>query len=289
MAAGTPAATQPTTPEEGWAGPAGNIWRANVERLEAMLDPFGQLLLERTDARPGERVLDVGCGGGATTVQLARRVTPGGEVVGADLSVPLVELARRRAEAAGVSGVARFVVEDAATTTLPEGTFDHLVSRFGVMFFSRPPEAFAHLVRRLRPGGRLTFVVWSLLERNEWMGNVRKVASRHVEVPPFVPRAPGPFALAEVGYVTGLLEAAGLSGVSTEPVARKILVGGPGNTAESAAAFLQETSTLARQSFDAAAENRDTMARDLVESMRPYQTGEGVEMPAEALVVTGRR
>jgi ubiquinone/menaquinone biosynthesis C-methylase UbiE len=125
--------------------------------MDRSLHEIGRLLLERAAIRPGERVIDVGCGSGATTLAAAPLVGAQGSVLGVDVSEPMLAVARRRA--AGLGNV-RFVAADAQTHAFEPGAQDLVLSRFGVMFFDDPPRAFASLRRALRPGGRLCFVCW---------------------------------------------------------------------------------------------------------------------------------
>src|ERR1044071_8244430 len=140
-----------------WNGQSGERWVANQARLDAMLAVFGQAAIEAAAPAAGERVLDVGCGAGAASLALAARVGAGGQVLGVDISEPLIGRARALAPQ---DTPALFRVADASSAELPEGAFDILCSRFGVMFFDDPTGAFAHMRRALRPGGRVAFVCW---------------------------------------------------------------------------------------------------------------------------------
>jgi SAM-dependent methyltransferase len=181
-------------------------------------------LLEHVDPREGERVLDVGTGGGRSAIVVARRVGPGGAAVGADISMPLVALARQRAAADGVTN-ARFVVADVQTATLDEGAFDAAMSQFGVMFFDESVTAFANIRAHVRVGGRLVFICWQALADNPWF--------LATALQPFCPPAPspepgknatGPFALADPDYTTGILANAGWSAIERTPYRRTVPV-----------------------------------------------------------------
>lgn len=180
------------------------------ERLTGTVSPF---LLETVGARPAQRVCEIGCGGGALTISLARAVGPEGVAVGLDLSAPLLELARRRAE--GVPN-ARFVHMDVQTTALDEPPFDLAVSQFGVMFFDEPLVGFGAVRRLLTPGGRFVFACWQGVEHNPWhIGSTL----RPLLPPPPLPspgKSPvGPFALGDDEYVREILEGAGFASVTS--------------------------------------------------------------------------
>jgi SAM-dependent methyltransferase len=169
----------------------------------------------------GERILEIGSGGGRLAIEVAGRVQPGGSVVGVDLSETLVALARRRAGDARVAAV-EFTVADAQTAALP-GPFDAAVSQFGVMFFDDPVAAFTNVRRRLRPGGRLVFACWQDVSRNLW--HTGPVISRFVppgQAPPIGPTAPGPFALATRARTDAILADAGFADIERHDTSRVV-------------------------------------------------------------------
>jgi ubiquinone/menaquinone biosynthesis C-methylase UbiE len=147
-----------------WNGQSGERWVANQARLDAVVAAFGQAAIEAAAPAKGERVLDVGCGAGASSLALAALVGPAGQVLGVDISEPLIGLARALAPQ---DTPALFQLADASRAELPEGAFDILFSRFGVMFFDDPTEAFAHMRRALRAGGRVAFVCWRGAAEND--------------------------------------------------------------------------------------------------------------------------
>lgn len=203
-----------------WDGPAGEHWVREMARYDAMVEPFGRRLLDAAAPRPGERALDVGCGTGALAAELAGLVGPSGEVTGLDVSGPMLAAARERAP--GVT----FVQGDAQTHPLPRAAYDLVVSRFGLMFFDDPAAAFANLGGTLAPGGRLAFVCWQDLLRNDWIMVPATAALEHVPVPPLTDRAgPGPFSLADPDLVRRLVTGAGLVDVAVDEVRAPMRMG----------------------------------------------------------------
>ena len=198
-------------------------WLASVVHTELVSGPFGVVAMEGLHLVPGQRVLDVGCGDGSTTLELARRVAPDGDAVGIDIAPAMLDAARRSAEVQRVDN-ASFVVADAQTESLGESRFDAAFSRFGVMFFADPVAAFANIRAGLRSGGVLAFACWDDLFANEWMflpGSA--VVQVTGSLPPMPgPEAPGPFSLADPDRVTAVLRDAGFSNVTvtahTQPV-----------------------------------------------------------------------
>jgi SAM-dependent methyltransferase len=199
---------------EYWNSAAADIWVAQQERLDRQLDPLGRAALRALAPRPGEQILDVGCGSGQTTLQLADAVGPGGRVVGVDISSQLLAAARRRNERAQVA----FERADAQTHAFDQ-PFDAIYSRFGVMFFADPVAAFANLRRALKPGGRMAFVCWRAEAANPLMTVPMAAAAKHLPPlpPPQDPESPGPFAFADSARLARILEAAGFGAVSIAP------------------------------------------------------------------------
>src|SRR5690349_23656602 len=183
----------------GWNDQSGERWVAHQARLDAIAAVFGQAAIEAAAPVAGERVLDVGCGAGASSLALAARVGAGGQVLGVDISEPLIARARALTPQ---DTPALFRVADASSAELPEGAFDILFSRFGVMFFNDPTGAFAHMRRALRAGGRVAFVCWRGAAENDWvrlpMGAIKSIVPRSA-LPG--PTAPGPCAFGDRGRV----------------------------------------------------------------------------------------
>jgi SAM-dependent methyltransferase len=181
--------------------------------------PFGRAAIEALGPASGWRVLDVGCGTGPTTVELARRVAPGGSVLGVDIAPSMLDAARDRARREGVDGIG-FRVADAQAHELGDGEFDGVFSQFGVMFFEDPAVAFANLRRSLRDGGRLGFACWQELFANEWMFVPGAAALAVTGGPPNLPGPgrPGPFSLCDPAVVADLLGSAGFADVDVSPV-----------------------------------------------------------------------
>jgi SAM-dependent methyltransferase len=194
-----------------WNGPGGQKWAAHQSDMDRNLADVTAALLPFAAAKPGERVLDIGCGAGQTSHLLAAAIGPTGHVTGVDISAPLLANARARAATNET-----FIEADAAFHAFkPE--FDLIFSRFGVMFFDDPPSAFANIRKGLKPGGRLAFVCWRPAQENEWV-TVPALAARPFlpPQPPPDPLAPGPFAFADSARVEKILSAAGFRDVQTK-------------------------------------------------------------------------
>jgi ubiquinone/menaquinone biosynthesis C-methylase UbiE len=199
-----------------WNGPAGQRWVRRQEEQDALLAPVAELLLERTAARAGEVVLDIGCGWGGIAIALAARVAPGGRVLGVDVS----ELMLARARELAPPGLPiEFVLGDASVYPFEPGKADLLVSRFGVMFFADPVRSFANMRRGLHSGARVAFACWREPHENPWLMLPLQEAYRHVpRLPDVGPEDPGAFSFAAESRVRDILDRAGFASVQLEPV-----------------------------------------------------------------------
>jgi SAM-dependent methyltransferase len=273
---------------EFWNSAPAEKWVTHQADFDQRLRLLGDALIGRAAIRRGERVIDIGCGTGATTLALADQVGPEGSVLAIDLSAPMLALARRRSADRGQDNV-RFLRADAQSHRFEESAHDLLISRFGVMFFSDPVAAFGNLRSALRPGGRLGFVCWAALERNPWFALPLAVGERWLgPAEPQPPHAPGPLAFSETGYVEEILAAAGFADVAIETITTR-LSGAP--TAEAEAAFACLAGPLARliQTREPDATTERAIALEVAERFRPYQSAAGVRIPATLHYVEARQ
>jgi SAM-dependent methyltransferase len=190
-----------------WNGPGGHTWVARQEHTDITLAPVTEALLAFAAPQSGERVLDIGCGCGATTLEFARAVGPAGCVAALDISGPMLAEGQARAKNAGIANIA-WQQADPALAALD--AYDLLTSAFGVMFFGDPVGAFANMRGAASPGARMAFVCWRALAENPWMEVPMNAVSRHLPPrPKAVPNAPGMFAFADPERVAEVLTAAG--------------------------------------------------------------------------------
>jgi SAM-dependent methyltransferase len=272
---------------EYWNQQAGAKWVALHDLINAQIEPLGRMAMERGEISAGDRVIDVGCGCGGTSVEIARRVGPNGQVLGLDISGPMLERARSAASEVGLSN-ARFQQADAQTGKLDAATFDVVFSRFGVMFFADPVAAFTNLRSALRARARLSFVCWQAVQENPWMIVPMGAALQHLPPPPLpAPDAPGPFAFADPNRVRGILAGAGFEDVQLEPIRETLTVGGTGSLDEAVDFLLQigPTGRILRESDPALTPK---VAASVREALEPFHTDKGLRMPSAAWIVTAR-
>lgn len=256
---------------EYWNDQTGPKWVDLQPFIDAMLRPFGHAAMEGLGPLDGARVLDVGCGCGDTTLELAGRVGTAGEVLGVDLSAPMLERARQRAVEAAVER-ASFAQLDAQRDPMPE-RYDAVFSRFGVMFFADPVAAFANLRKAMRQGGRLSFICWQALDHNEWFLVPLRAALEHLPPPePPEPDAPGPFAFADGSRVERILRDAGYSNVAAVAHDTEIAVG-EGHSLDEVAEIVTRIGPTNRLLGDSSDDLRRRVVAAVRASLEPYFDG----------------
>lgn len=236
--------------------------------------------------RPGERIIDIGCGTGPTSLTLARAASPGGTVLGCDLSPALTDEAWRRALSAGVGNV-RFAAGDASTYAFEPGAADLLFSRFGVMFFGDPVAAFRHLRGALKPGGRLVFLVWRPFKENGWAFVPFAAAGPLLpQMPRPAPDEPGPFSFGDPARPRALLTQAGFTDIAIDPLDTTMTLS-PGGLDEAVEQAL-EIGPLSRLLKDVPEDVRARAAAAVRAALAKHLTADGIILPAACWLITAR-
>jgi SAM-dependent methyltransferase len=264
-----------------WNGPGATRWVEQQQEMDAGLRPVAVAAIEHAAPRPGEVVIDVGCGTGDTSLELARAVLPGGRVIGLDISEPMLGLARTRG--AGVRNI-EWILGDAGAHGFAPETADLLFSRFGVMFFGDPTASFTNLRRALKPGGRVAFACWRAFDENPWM----KVPLKAVAplVPPLErpgPEEPGPFAFAETERVTRILNGAGFSAPSFHKFDFAMRLGAGLDDAVRQAMTIGAAARALQEQPD---EVKAKAAAAIREALEPHLKGDAVRLPAAVWLVS---
>ncbi|MGB8365613.1 MAG: class I SAM-dependent methyltransferase [Rhizomicrobium sp.] len=275
--------TQNAQQIEYWNGVVGERWARLQEDIDRNLGRITQAFIPFAAARPGMRVLDIGCGCGTTSLTFARQVQPGGSVTGIDMSVPMLAVARSRAQAAGAD--IAFVEADASTYGF-QPMFDLAASRFGVMFFADPVAAFANIRKSLAPGGRLAFVCWRSVPENGWA--FTPITAARALLPPQEtpdPHAPGPFAFADGKRVEKILASAGFRDIVIEKFDATMEMGA---TAEDAARDALNIGPLARAAAELDENAREKIRTVVAAAMARYATPDGVSAPVACWFVSAR-
>lgn len=263
----------PTDQVAYWSGEGGRRWLAGEIYFERAIAQFGAAALAAAAPRQGEQVLDVGCGTGGTTLDLARAVGPTGAVVGVDVSPLLADAARQRTAASGLRH-ARIVEANAQNHPFAPGQFDLVFSRFGVMFFHDPVPAFVNIRRAARRGARMVFLCWRRLADNPWAAMPLAAARPHLPpLPPPGPEDPGPFSFGDPDRVRRILGAAGWDDVSLESIEGRVALASAGGLDE-ALRVLSFAGPTARAMLPASEQQRERATAAIREALAP-QVGPG--------------
>lgn len=273
---------------EFWSGTGGEYWVANQQQMDTMLSPLGDKALEKIDLARVTRLLDVGCGTGTTTLDIAALLSSDGRATGADLSVPMTVYARERAADQGASNV-DFMQCDIQTDPFEAQSFDAAFSRFGVMFFDDPILGLSHIHKALKPASPFAFVCWQAPSHNLWHSLAIKIARKYIDIPaPPSPQAPGPFAFADRDYLVSIIEAAGFSDIEIEPHEQEIELFAGMDIPTAAQNYARINPTIAAFLGDAGAADVAALIDDLAENLAPFHDGHGLRLPSATWIVSAK-
>jgi len=267
---------------EFWNGAAGDVWVTAQVQLDTTLAPLSEVAIEAANVVAGERVIDVGCGCGSTSIAMAQK---GAIVWGVDVSAPMLAKAKERASE--LSNVT-FSETDAATQNY---TADHqlIFSRFGVMFFADPVAAFTNLRQGLTDEGRLVFVCWQAMVKNDWVMVAGRAVQPFLSAPGVIdPNAPGPFAFADSDRIHTILNEAGYADIEITSVTPSIKIG---QDLDEAMRLLSQIGPVARVLAELD-ENTDKKAEALAAArtaLGEHQTSAGINLGAAAWIVSARK
>lgn len=268
------------------------VWDTQAEAMNDSMGRHGSAARTALGARPGERVIDVGCGPGISAVALAAEVAPDGWVAAVDIVEQMSAAAERRLVAAGLPGAGIAADAGSADLVAVAGSgqpFDAVHSRFGLMFFSHPDRAFANILRALRPGGRLAASVWQHLDRNPWMQLTTATATQilGMDRPPLAAAgAPGPFSLADADATAALLTGAGFTDVRLDSIEAPFLFPGDGTAA---AERILSAGPLGAAFLAADEARRRAVVEGVVAALEHHRGADGFAVPAASWCITARR
>jgi SAM-dependent methyltransferase len=267
-----------------WNGPGGQRWTARQEAQDALLAPVSEILIDRANIKAGERIVDIGCGCGATTIALAEKAGPSGHVLGVDISAPM--LARARERAPKVLPV-EFLLADATVHQFKAASADLVISRFGVMFFADPVRAFLNIRTSLRSEGRLAFACWRELRENPWLFTPLQAAYEHTpKLPGVGPDDPDPFSFASRDRVERILSEAGFRRIRLEQCDLSLdLAAGQGGL-DAAVQTAIEVGPASRALEGQPPEVLEAAEKSIRKALARFASGQSVALPASIWIVT---
>lgn len=271
-----------------WNAEQGQKWKDNQHALDTIFSEITALLLSRAKIMPGETILDIGCGTGETTLEVAKRTGSSGHIIGIDVSSVLLSLAKQRSKENNLGNV-EFLLADAQSYSFEDGMFDLVISRFGVMFFNDPYSAFKNIVGAVHQGGRMVFICWAPIENNPWFSIPKMAAVKQLGKPaPTDPRAPGPLAFDDEKYVQDILSTAGLKNIKIESQDLNISAKGSLADAVNLACSLGPATRIFKEK-NGNEQDYKKILEEVNTEFKVYEASDGVYVPALVYLVSCER
>jgi SAM-dependent methyltransferase len=266
-----------------WNGPGGRRWVERQAALDRVLAPIQDILIERAAIQPGERVLDIGCGCGATTIAAAEKVGAKGSVLGLDVSAPLLVRAN---ELAPADAPLTLVQDDAMVHHFKAAGSDLIISRLGMTYFADPVRAFLNIRTALRSEGRVAFACWGELHDNPWALEPLQAAYDHVpKLPGLRPHAPDDFAFGSAEWIEHVVGEAGLRRIRLEPCELSLDLGA-GEGLAGAAQVALAMGPVCRAVEGQPPESVEAATQSVETALARYAKDAGVMVPASFWIVT---
>ena len=265
---------------------AAEAWHRWGATIESWLGAATETMLDDAGVTTGSRVLDVAAGAGGQTLVAAQRVGPTGEVLATDISPAILEFARHSAHEAGLSNISTLVADGEDLSDVEEGAYDVAISRVGLIYFPDQLAALAQMCRALRPGGRVSAVVYSTADRNTFFSIPVGIIRQRAELPPPAPGQPGPFSLGSPGVAEEVFANAGLKDITVTTVPSPVRM----SSAAECVQFERESFGALHQMLSSVDEGeREDVWSEITRQLTQFEGPEGFVGPCEMLVVTGTK
>jgi ubiquinone/menaquinone biosynthesis C-methylase UbiE len=265
---------------------AAEAWHRWTPTLSEWLGPATETMLDLAGIGPGSRVLDVAAGAGEETVRAARRVGPSGHVLATDISANLLDYAAAEVKRAGLENVETRVMDGEDLDALPEGEFDAVISRVGLIYFPDQQKALRGMRRVLKPGGRVAAIVYSTADRNQFFSIPISLVRQRAQLPPPLPGQPGPFSLGQPGVLAAAYEQAGFREIEIRTVPAPVHL----PTAQEFVRFARESFGALHQMMAGLSESeREATWLEMEQQLKQFETAEGFAGPCELLIGVGTK
>ena len=255
--------------KEYWTNSAGNLWVKDKSEKDNMLEPLGNYALSKFNIIEGMNVLDIGCGTGKTTTQIAKEIGSSGHVSGLDLSETMIKEARKYSDKDKISNI-NFLVQDIQNEQLKKLEYDAAFSRFGVMFFSDPIMAFKNIYSSLKSDGLLTFICWQDQKENPWYNSGLEIVKKYVDIPIPEKKSPGPFAYADKTYIGNILIEAGYKGIEFYNYEKDIQLFKNFTLEQAISDYLESTPIFKKEVSLLSSKNKKNIFLDIKETWAPF-------------------
>ncbi len=268
-----------------WSGKGGDIWVERQNAMDTMLSPLGEAALNKLNLNEGENVLDIGCGCGHTTLNIAKRISPDGQVTGLDISEPMLKRAKESANEMSISN-ASFNCVDVQTDDIGEEVYSAAFSRFGVMFFEDPIAAFRNINKSLITGASLSFVCWQSPALNPWQSLFIEAVKKYVDLPSPPPRSPSPFAFMESEYVSSILEESNFQNIMIEGHEAEVNMFSGRSLSDSVKDYISINPVVSGMLKDSTEQEKTEIINSAIEAFSPYYSAKGLMFPSATWLVT---
>tara|TARA_Y100001970_G_scaffold27011_1_gene32801 strand:- start:108 stop:953 length:846 start_codon:yes stop_codon:yes gene_type:complete len=276
-----------TKQKEFWSGAGGDVWVNKQREMDIMLNPLGQKAIDKLELGSQKTVLDIGCGCGATTFEIAKS-NPEGQIIGIDISIPMLNQASLCSAEMSISN-ADFQVKDVQTDKLESEYFDVAFSRFGVMFFEDPFEAFENIYQALKHDGQLSFVCWQNASLNPWQSLSIQVIKEYLDLPAPPPKSPGPFAFEDKEYIEEILSKSNFKEIKIDDNQEEIVMFSGKSIREACEDYLTINPVVTEMLKSSGEDLRETILTALMEKFSSYHKDDGLHFPSATWIVTAKK
>ena len=270
-----------------WSGAGGDVWVNKQREMDIMLNPLGDRVIERLDLKSDAKIIDIGCGCGATTLEIAKKITQG-EILGVDISEPMLDKAAETAREMSLSNIS-FEVKDVQVDVMPQNYFDVAFSRFGVMFFEDPFEAFKNIHSSLKEDGLLSFVCWQNASLNPWQSLSIQVIKEFLDLPAPAPKSPGPFAFEDKTYLEDILRKSGFKGLEILDNQEDIIMFSGKSIREACEDYLTINPVVTEMLKNSKPELTEEILEALVIKFSNFHQNDGLLFPSATWIVTAKK
>ncbi len=271
-----------------WSGKGGDIWVERQNSMDTMLSPLGEAALNKLNFNEEENVLDIGCGCGHTTLNIAKRIGPSGNVTGLDISEPMLKRAKESAVEMSITNTS-FKCVDVQTEDLGDQIYSAAFSRFGVMFFEDSIAAFKNINKSLISGGCLSFVCWQSPAVNPWQSLFIQEIKKFLDLPSPPPRSPGPFAFMESEYVSSILEESKFQDITIEGHEAEVNMFSGRSLSDSVKDYISINPVVTQMLKESSENQIAEIVNSGIEAFSPYYSEKGLIFPSATWLVTARK